>query len=74
MNYTYNVSHESILRAWCKTIVTTLFYIISYNSLAPSPEFDTNDLCNLIIFMINMFKCLFSLSNINVWYFSFRLL
>ena len=24
-------------RAWCKTIVTTLFYITSYNNYAPSP-------------------------------------
>jgi len=25
-------------RAWCKTIVTTSFYIRSYNSFAPSPQ------------------------------------
>ena len=25
-------------RAWCKTIVTTLFYILSYNSFAPDPR------------------------------------
>jgi len=28
-----------ILRAWCKTIVTTLFYIRSYNSFATSPRY-----------------------------------
>jgi len=28
-----------ISRAWCKTIVTTSFYIRSYNSFAPSPRF-----------------------------------
>jgi len=32
----YNVSVYSLLRAWCKTIVTTLFYITNYNSFAPS--------------------------------------
>ena len=29
---------KSIARAWCKTIVTTSFYIRSYNSFAPSPR------------------------------------
>ena len=29
---------ESKSRAWCKTIVTTSFYIRSYNSFAPSPR------------------------------------
>ena len=28
-----------ISRAWCKTIVTTSFYIRSYNSFAPSPRY-----------------------------------
>ena len=27
-----------MLRAWCKTIVTTSFYIRSYNSFASSPR------------------------------------
>ena len=29
----------TISRAWCKTIITTSFYIRSYNSFAPSPRF-----------------------------------
>jgi len=29
---------RNIARAWCKTIVTTSFYIRSYNSFAPSPQ------------------------------------
>ena len=29
----------SDLRSWCKTIVTTLFYISSYNIFAPSPQY-----------------------------------
>jgi len=29
---------KSASRAWCKTIVTTSFYIRSYNSFAPSPR------------------------------------
>ena len=29
----------TVSRAWCKTIVTTSFYIRSYNSFAPSPQF-----------------------------------
>ena len=30
-------SLDFIARAWCKTIVTTSFYIRSYNSFTPSP-------------------------------------
>jgi len=29
----------SLSRAWCKTMVTTSFYIRSYNSFAPSPRY-----------------------------------
>jgi len=39
--YCSNVSTFTLIksasRAWCKTIVTTSFYIRSYNSFAPSP-------------------------------------
>jgi len=31
---------KSVSRAWCKTIVTMLFYITSYNSFAPSPNME----------------------------------
>ena len=30
---------KTVSRAWCKTIVTTTFYIRSYNSFAPSPRY-----------------------------------
>jgi len=30
---------QRISRAWCKTIVTTSFYIRSYNNFAPSPRY-----------------------------------
>jgi len=29
---------ENKSKAWCKTIVTTIFYIKRYNSFAPSPR------------------------------------
>ena len=32
------IRYNTITRAWCKTIVTTSFYIRSYNSFAPSPR------------------------------------
>ena len=32
------ISYNINSRAWCKTIVTTSFYIRSYNSFAPSPQ------------------------------------
>jgi len=33
----------SIRRAWCKTILTTFFYITSYNSFAPSLRYILKD-------------------------------
>jgi len=30
------INIPTVMKAWCKTIVTTLFYITSYNSFAPS--------------------------------------
>jgi len=38
-DFFYVPQRESISRAWCKTIVTTSFYIMSYNSFAPSPRY-----------------------------------
>jgi len=35
----YSIWVLLISRAWCKTIVTTSFYIRSYNSFAPSPRY-----------------------------------
>jgi len=31
--------HNEHARAWCKTIITSLFNITSYNSFAPSPRY-----------------------------------
>jgi len=39
--YTYTY----MSRAWCKTIVTTLFRITSYNSFAPSPQIVLHPQC-----------------------------
>jgi len=36
-----------VSRAWCKTIVTTLFDIRSYNSFAPSHRYITSSKCPL---------------------------
>ena len=40
-NFLLNIRREKWIcmpRSWCKTIVTTSFYIRSYNSFAPSPR------------------------------------
>jgi len=51
----------SLLRAWCKTIVTTLFNITSYYSSAPSPRYIPKSnflilLLSLIIKVANLFE------------------
>jgi len=38
LNSTRHKQGTSTSRVWCKTIVTTSFYIRSYNSFAPSPR------------------------------------
>ena len=44
---------QSILRAWCKNIVTTLFHITSYNSFVPSPRYHDIIFINIITISIN---------------------
>jgi len=41
-------------RAWCKTIVTTSFYVRSYNSFAPSPRGEVCDFDQLIAKLENI--------------------
>jgi len=45
---------ESVSRAWCKTIVTTSFYIRSYNSFAPSPQYVLKQIMCTGLYQLNL--------------------
>ena len=42
----YNIN---ILRVLCKTIVTTLFYVTTYNNFAPSPNVESGSYVCLLV-------------------------
>ena len=63
---------KHIHRVWCKTMVTTLFYITSYNSFAPRPWY-TVWADNLARY-IHWHKYLHEILSINLWNYLFYFL